>query len=143
MAGICLRKNKTQIEALILKRNPQKKIYPGLWECGGGQVNPGEAFREAVEREMEEELGVKVSSLMAFRDYQVVAPSLPQRIIPGIIFICVLEDSRQPLKLSPEHSEYRWIDRQTLTKSADSLFIKGLKEEISQAMTIGRKLSLL
>jgi mutator protein MutT len=45
---------------LLLCQRPAHKRHGGLWEFPGGKVEPGESDFEAVERELAEELGVKV-----------------------------------------------------------------------------------
>ncbi len=47
-------------QILITKRNKNKKVYPGLWECTGGSVKAGESSIEAVIREINEEIGVEL-----------------------------------------------------------------------------------
>ena len=44
----------------IQKRSAGKDEFPGLWDCSAaGHVNPGEAYRECAQRELEEELGIR------------------------------------------------------------------------------------
>ncbi|HRY82776.1 MAG TPA: isoleucine--tRNA ligase [Candidatus Moranbacteria bacterium] len=51
-------------EILLIHRNEKgRKI---TWALPGGKVEKGETFREAVEREVKEELGVEIQSLKAF-----------------------------------------------------------------------------
>ena len=50
-----------QGQVLIAER-PQGKHMAGRWEFPGGKVNRGESERDALERELREELGVEVES---------------------------------------------------------------------------------
>lgn len=48
-------------QVLIGQRAPGKR-HGGLWEFPGGKLEPGESHHQAVERELAEELGVRVVS---------------------------------------------------------------------------------
>jgi len=45
----------------LLARRPEGKVYAGYWEFPGGKVEPGETVREALVRELREELGISVT----------------------------------------------------------------------------------
>jgi len=45
---------------VLLARRPASKVYPGYWEFPGGKVEPGEPIRDALRREIHEELGIEV-----------------------------------------------------------------------------------
>lgn len=42
----------------LLSKRPVGKAHAGLWEFPGGKVEPGERPRQALKREIEEELGI-------------------------------------------------------------------------------------
>lgn len=46
---------------VLIARRPADKHQGGLWEFPGGKVEPGEAVREALGRELREELGIQVT----------------------------------------------------------------------------------
>ncbi len=56
VTGIIQNSNK---QILIARRNKNKKIYPGLWECTGGSTKIGENSIDAIIREIREEIGIK------------------------------------------------------------------------------------
>ena len=47
--------------AFLLAQRPPGKVYAGYWEFPGGKVEPGEAPARALERELLEELGIRVN----------------------------------------------------------------------------------
>jgi 8-oxo-dGTP diphosphatase len=115
-------------KVLILRRSEKRSLFPGLWECGGGQVYENESFEEALARQMREEAGIIVKPVEAFKTYQIVTKDGK---IPGLRFVCKLVGyvNKEP-KISKEHIEWRW-------QPVDSLdgfeFIPGLKEDIIKA----------
>ena len=129
-AGICFRETDYDIEVLIARRKESKELYPGKWECGGGQVKMGENFEEAVKRKMKEELGVIVDSVLVFGTYEIETPQLPQKKIPGIKFICFFKEyvnGKYPEIKEEAFSEWKW---QSINDLSGIDFIPGIKEEI-------------
>ncbi len=47
---------------ILIARRPDDKHQGGLWEFPGGKVEPGEPVADALSRELEEELGIRVTS---------------------------------------------------------------------------------
>ena len=45
---------------LLVHRSPCRRWYPDVWDLPGGHVEQGESCREALVRELDEELGVQV-----------------------------------------------------------------------------------
>lgn len=46
---------------LLMQRRPADKAHGGLWEFPGGKIEPGERARDALARELAEELGIVVA----------------------------------------------------------------------------------
>lgn len=47
--------------SFLLARRPEGKPYAGYWEFPGGKVEPGESVRAALDREIHEELGLRIT----------------------------------------------------------------------------------
>lgn len=47
----------------LVCQRPSDKQHGALWEFPGGKVEPGESIHEAAERELKEELGLKVTAV--------------------------------------------------------------------------------
>lgn len=45
---------------VLLAQRPDRKVYAGFWEFPGGKVEAGETTRVALDRELDEELAIKV-----------------------------------------------------------------------------------
>jgi len=48
--------------SFLLAQRPSDKIWAGYWEFPGGKVEPGETARDALVRELREELGIEVET---------------------------------------------------------------------------------
>jgi 8-oxo-dGTP diphosphatase len=57
---------------VLLAQRPPGKAYAGYWEFPGGKLEPGESPRAALDRELHEELGLRVRR---------AAPWLVQRFV--------------------------------------------------------------
>ena len=94
---------------LILKRSEEKDFAAGAWECVTGRVDQGEGFEEAAHREVLEELGQDVilhAILGTTHFYR--GDARPDNELLGIVYLGTLR-GMEPIRLSVEHSEYRWI----------------------------------
>lgn len=91
---------------LLVCERPAHKRHGGLWEFPGGKVEPDESDREAVQRELEEELGVAVRA---------VGPVLHSVADPGSHFVIEflpVEIEGEPRCL--EHAALAWVTEEEL-----------------------------
>ena len=81
---------------------------PYLWEFVDGEVNFGEAPKEAVLRWMDELLGVNGSIEKVLYTWSKVTGD-SQCI--GIAFLCSLEDDESNITLAEDYGEWQWVTR--------------------------------
>ncbi len=58
----------------LLTSRPPGKVYEGYWEFPGGKLEAGETVAEALQRELQEEIGVTIGAVHAWREKLVDYP---------------------------------------------------------------------
>lgn len=48
-------------QVFLVHRSPSKARYPNVWDFPGGHLEPGENSRQALVRELREELGIEIT----------------------------------------------------------------------------------
>ncbi len=115
---------------LITQRLPADS-FGGFWEFPGGKLNEGETFESCLIREIQEELGIKISvnSKLLVSEY-----AYPGRVIRLHCFLCTLL-SGEPKTL--ECAQWRWVASHELGKfqfpPASGTIIQALQEKKSGA----------
>ena len=51
----------------LLTSRPIGKVYEGYWEFPGGKLEPGETVEQALRRELQEEIGITIAQVQAWR----------------------------------------------------------------------------
>jgi dATP pyrophosphohydrolase len=98
---------------LILKRS-DKVVYPGIWSVCAGSIEQGERSHETAIRELKEETGLELSKLYivdsvnSFYDYE------GDKIF--ILPLFVAEINNGEVVLNDEHSEFLWLDAESVKK---------------------------
>ncbi|MFZ2266138.1 MAG: Nudix family hydrolase [Azonexus sp.] len=64
----------------LLAQRPEGKVYAGYWEFPGGKVEPGESVRQALIRELQEELGITVTECSPWLTRQFTYPHATVRL---------------------------------------------------------------
>ena len=93
---------------LLGHRSPTRRWYPDVWDLPGGHVEPGESSREALDRELREELGVTVRSAHQLQKVRIVDDVLDQVLV---LDVWVVTDwSGTPVnELPDEHDALAWF----------------------------------
>ena len=107
---------------LILKRDENDEHGAGTWEFPGGKIEFGESLENALIREAGEETGlwITVDKLL----YATTFMSNPLRQVIVLAYLCnTLHDV---IKLSREHSNYRWVYKGQLSENLDDGIVKDM-----------------
>ncbi|OWT75619.1 MULTISPECIES: Nudix family hydrolase [unclassified Achromobacter] len=100
---------------LLLGQRPEGKPWSGWWELPGGKLEPGETVLQALARELEEELGIRVTEATPWVTYVHVYPHTTVRLA----FCRVTQWEGEPRGL--ENQQLRWVDPARATDVGDVL----------------------
>jgi 8-oxo-dGTP pyrophosphatase MutT (NUDIX family) len=98
------------VEILLIRRAAHR-IFPGLWQCVTGGIEPGERVPDAALREVEEETGLAGATIEAVYDLDQVAPFYDEGtdgVVVSAIFAIRVRGDAAPV-LSHEHDAMRWV----------------------------------
>jgi 8-oxo-dGTP diphosphatase len=105
-------------EEFLLAQRPEGKVYAGYWEFPGGKVEPGESVREALVRELQEELGITVTAATPWLTREFTYPHATVRLN----FWRVTRWAGEIGITAPlEHSAVSWLSTQAAPKVAPIL----------------------
>ena len=107
VAGIIFNQDKSQV---FITKRPDDKHKGGFWEFPGGKVEDGETIEQAMTRELDEEIGIKVTeqSLFEHLEFDYTDKSLK------FDFILVTDFEQQPYVSGGQQSE--WVDLESLSQ---------------------------
>jgi ADP-ribose pyrophosphatase YjhB (NUDIX family) len=89
---------------LLVKRSSEKKIFPSHWSIPGGHVEIGETIEVALEREILEELSVKITNRTYFKSFYVKQNDNIH--VRGFYFYGSIDGN---VKINEEASEWKWF----------------------------------
>lgn len=88
---------------LLITRRPGNVHLGGLWEFPGGKVEDGESLEQALQREIAEEIGVRI---LVGSEYFQVEHHYPTRSVRLHFFDCTIVEG-EPTQI--EVAEMRWV----------------------------------
>ncbi|HED08036.1 MAG TPA: NUDIX domain-containing protein [Ignavibacteria bacterium] len=97
----------SNMEFLILKR-AEGEIYPCIWQMVTGKIEREEKAYETVIREVEEETNLKIEKLWVIPNVNTFYSSEEDAIYNVPVFAAQVADNSD-VKLSREHSDYKWV----------------------------------
>jgi len=113
-------KNPETGKFLLVKRNDDKKEYPGYWEFPGGGLED-ETPVEGVLRELKEETGLKGEVVSGGKPF-VWHSEYTDRYIRSYPFLIEVEETE--FELSHEHTAHQWLDIDEILDKKHFPFIK-------------------
>jgi 8-oxo-dGTP diphosphatase len=99
-----------RLEILLIRRAPHR-IFPGLWQCVTGGLEPGERAPAAALREVDEETGLGSADVEAFFDLDQAEPFYDEgsdAVVVSAIFAARVRPDAEP-HVSDEHDALRWV----------------------------------
>jgi len=112
-------------DKFLLVRRPLNKKRGGLWEFPGGKVEDGETLKEAIERELKEELGIETEAK------NLVCKTI-YKYPEGEIELSLLEVEFKEDPILKEALESKWVTIEESEKlelcPADRRILKNLKK---------------
>jgi dATP pyrophosphohydrolase len=96
------------IEFLLIKRSGSG-IYPGLWQMVSGKIRKGEKAYKTALREIKEETGLTPQKFWVAPNVNSFYQSEKDYISILPVF-AALVDSKSKVKLSIEHTEFKWVN---------------------------------
>lgn len=96
----------------VMRRAPDRRLFPGGWDIVGGHVEPGETLWQALAREIEEETGwalARVRDVVEVFDWEVERDGQLRRKREFDFLVEVTGDLDRPRLEADKVSEYRWL----------------------------------
>lgn len=101
-------------KVLILQRQENEDVFPGMWEIPSGKREELESSEESLLREVKEEanLDIEIVSPISVFDYQIEKES-EVRDSTQINFLVKATNS-DDVKISDEHQDFKWVGEKEL-----------------------------
>lgn len=120
VAAVIRKENDSEKRILLVRRGPDQS-GAGFWEFPGGKVEPSESPEQALRREIDEELGIRISvgPLIGEKDF-----AYPTKIIRLRVYESVTSETQITLT---EHDAMKWLKAEEIVReelsAADRPFV--------------------
>lgn len=116
---------------LLIQRAPELDWQPNQWEALYGRIDQSEGPEQGLRREVSEEVGITQLEinqvLTVWHMYRGLVA--PENELIGITYAASTE--QESIRLSDEHSQYRWV---TPEEALEIVTIEGIKRDIRAFM---------
>ena len=101
---------------LVVKRNDNDILFPGAWEFPGGHLEDGETIKQGLARELKEEIGFSDDFNPIITHYTDEIKQKNGELVHNIEIDFIVDANSDDLiiKLSEEHSDYKWVEKDSL-----------------------------
>lgn len=110
---------------LILLRSPQSSVFPDHWDFPGGRLDENESLEEGLKREVKEETILDIEIGDKIFEYDMLVVDRPTKF-----YIYDITTYLGDVKLSKEHTEYRWVTKEELVNLQTFPYIKPFLESL-------------
>lgn len=109
-AAVIMRLDDTGTPEVLLIQRSKKDHWPSHWEFPRGKCDrgPNESLYPCLKREIKEETGIDVIPIRFINKFEYLADKGTRRSTQ-YNYLCKMKDPSQPVKLSFEHQDFRWI----------------------------------
>jgi 8-oxo-dGTP diphosphatase len=136
--AVILKNNDEGTQSVLLIQRSKQDNWPNVWEFPRGKCDKGDKnkLEECLKREVKEEVGLDVEIIEFIDKYEYIADK-GKRKSTQFNFLCRMLDSKQKIKLSFEHQDYRWIDS---VGECELLIPSEMKKTISKVLNQDEKI---
>lgn len=114
-------------EVLLSKRSKNTRNEHGKWEAPGGQVHFGETRKQAVKREIKEELGIEIKIIRVLHVADEILKKDKQHWLPTTFLVEIRKG--RPKIMEPEKcDEIKWFSLDKLPKKISYITSMDIKE---------------
>lgn len=110
---------------LVIFKSDTEEISPNEIDIPGGRLKFGEELEEGLKREVKEELDITIKVIKLSRVWSLIKDDLH---LVGLTFLAEYIDG--DIKLSGEHTNFKWTDKKSITEGAYPSWIKKEFESI-------------
>ena len=93
----------------VQRRSPDRRLFPDSWDIVGGHLEPGETALDALRREIEEETGWRLATIVAELEPITYTGDDGLTRVEEDFLVRVEGDLDRPRLEAGKHTEYRWI----------------------------------
>lgn len=113
---------------LLHKRSKKCKDENNRWDCGGGSVEFGESFEEAVKREVKEEYSSNIKKLTFAGINNVIRKHKGKRTHwVAVLFACLVDPKKAKIGDPDKMADIGWFYPNELPKPLHSMYLTHLE----------------